>query len=132
MSTKSRPRINPTAFPIFKQFKQRVWPFATEASCGRTGALRQSMTMKIKWQSTHVQLFALKDVTIGSAALSWPRGDDGQKSTGLELLLEQGVDLGILLPLLKNSLDLVGLLLVGGLLGSLGTSVDGLGVLCGS
>lgn len=56
------------------------------------------------------------------------RGDDGQQSTGLELLLKDGVNLGVLLSLVQDSLNVVGLLLVGILGVDLGTSVDGLSV----
>ena len=54
--------------------------------------------------------------------------DDGQQSTGLELLFEDGVNLCVLLSLVQNSLDVVGLFLVSGLLGDLGASEDGLSV----
>lgn len=56
-------------------------------------ALRQFMTVKIKWQSTHVQLFALKDVTIGSAGLTRSGSDNGEKTTSFELLFEKWVEL---------------------------------------
>jgi hypothetical protein len=75
-----------------------------------------------------VEFLALKDVTIGTTALTRSGSDDGEETTSLELLLENGVDFSILLALVENSLDVVGLRLLGGLLGSLGTSVDGLGV----
>lgn len=48
---------------------------------------------------TYVQLLALENVSIRSSTLSWSGGDGGQQSTGLELLLEEGVDLGVLLSL---------------------------------
>lgn len=78
---------------------------------------------------THVKLLALENVTICSSALSRSGSDASQQSTGLELLLEQRVNLGVLLSLVEDSLDVVRLLGVGGLLGELLASGDGLGVL---
>lgn len=78
---------------------------------------------------THVQLLALENVTIGSSTLSWSGGDASQQSTGLELLLELRVNLGVLLSLVEDSLDVVGLLLVGSILGKLLGFGNGLGVL---
>jgi len=75
-----------------------------------------------------VEFLALKDVTISTTALTRSGSDDGEETTSLELLLENGVDFSILLALVENSLDVVGLRLVGRLVGGLGTSVDGLGV----
>ena len=79
----------------------------------------------------HVQLLALENVSVSSTALSWSRSEDSQQTTSSELLLEQGVDLGVLFALIQNSLDVVGLLLVGSVLGRGGLSSlgDGLGVL---
>jgi hypothetical protein len=48
---------------------------------------------------THVQLLALENVSVRSSALSWSGSDGSQQSTGLELLLEEGVNLGVLLSL---------------------------------
>jgi hypothetical protein len=77
-------------------------------------------------QTTHVQLLALKDVTVGAAGLTGPGRDDGKKTTGLELLLKEGVDLGVLFALSEDTLDVVGLL--GGLSGlGLTLGEDGLG-----
>jgi len=76
-----------------------------------------------------VEFLALEDVTVGSAALTRSGSKDGEETTGLELLLEDRVDFGVLLALVEDSLDVVGLgLLGGGLVGVLGASVDGLGV----
>lgn len=75
-----------------------------------------------------VELLALKNVTVGAAGLARTRGDHGEETTGAELLLEVVVDLGVLLALGKDALDVVRLLaLVGGGL-SLALLGDGLGV----
>lgn len=75
-----------------------------------------------------VELLALKNVTVGAAGLARTRGDHGEETTGTELLLEVVVDLGVLLALGKDALDVVRLLaLVGGGL-SLALLGDGLGV----
>lgn len=76
-----------------------------------------------------LQLAPLENVAIRTADLARTGADDGKQTTGLELGLEQGVNLGVLLALLENALDVVGLRLRGGLLRQLGTSVDGLSVL---
>lgn len=76
-----------------------------------------------------LQLLTLQDVTVSSSALARPGRDNSEESTSLELLLKEGVNLGNLLALLKDSLDVVALLLVGLLSGGgLGTSESGLGV----
>lgn len=76
-----------------------------------------------------LQLLTLQNVTVSSSALARPGRDNSEESTSLELLLKEGVDLGNLLALLKDSLDVVALLLVGLLSdGRLGTSESGLGV----
>ena len=41
------------------------------------------------------QLLTLEDVAVGAAGLAGPAGDDGVQTTGLELLLEGGVDLAV-------------------------------------
>lgn len=65
-----------------------------------------------------VELLALEDVAVSAAGLAGARGDDGEETTGLELLGEVGVDLGVLLALGKDTLDVVRLLdLLGGGLG---------------
>lgn len=74
------------------------------------------------------QLLALEDITIATAGLAGARGDNGVDATGLELLLESGVDLagnGVALGLL--GLDGLGLLdLLNGLaLLYLATTADG-------
>lgn len=75
-----------------------------------------------------VELLALKNVTVGAAGLARTRGDHGEETTGTELLLEVVVDLGVLLALGKDALNVVRLLaLVGGGLG-LALLGDGLGV----
>jgi hypothetical protein len=68
--------------------------------------------------------------------LTRSRRDDGEQSTLLESALQSGLDLGVLLSLSQDSLDVVGLLLLaftgGGVsLGRLGTLEDGGGVLRG-
>jgi hypothetical protein len=78
---------------------------------------------------THVELLALEDVAVGATRLTGARGDNGEQSAGLELRLEEGVDLGLLLALVEDSLDVVRLLLVRGLLGEFGATEHGLGVL---
>lgn len=65
-----------------------------------------------------LELLALKDVTIGATTLSWSGRDGSVQTTGLELRLEQRVDLGLLLALGESALD-VGRL---GLLSLLGRS----------
>lgn len=64
------------------------------------------------------------------------RRDDGEQSTLLESALQSGLDLGVLLSLSQDSLNVVGLLLLafsdGGVtLGGLGTLEDGGSVLEG-
>ncbi len=39
------------------------------------------------------ELLALEDVSVGAAGLAGTAGDDGEEATGLELLLDGGVDL---------------------------------------
>lgn len=41
------------------------------------------------------QLLTLEDVAIAATALAGPRGNDGIQTTGLELLLQSGVDLAV-------------------------------------
>jgi hypothetical protein len=70
-------------------------------------------------------------VSIRSSTLSGSGGDGSQQSTGLELLLKEGVDLSVLLSLFEDSLNVARLLDVGGGLlgGRLESSGNGLGVL---
>lgn len=71
-------------------------------------------------------------MSIRSSTLSWSRSDGSQQSTGLELLFKKGVNLGVLLSLFEDSLDVAGLLDVGGFglaLSLLESSGNGLGVL---
>lgn len=60
------------------------------------------------------KLLALQDVAVAATALAGARGDDGVQATGLELLLEGGVDLAVLLEagglLLLDALTLLDLL----------------------
>lgn len=77
------------------------------------------------------ELLTLEDVTVGAAGLAGPAGDDGVQTTGLELLLEGGVDLAVGgeaggLLLLDGLALLDGLLLLAGLL--LAPTADGLAV----
>lgn len=81
------------------------------------------------------KLLTLQDVTVAAAGLAGTAGDDGVQTTGLELLLNGGLDLagggvaGSLL--LLNSLALLHLLLALAILGSLGllaSAADGLAV----
>lgn len=57
------------------------------------------------------QLLSLQNVTISTSALSGSRRDDGEKTTGLELLLKRWVDLSLgtesLGVLLLNALALL-------------------------
>ena len=78
-----------------------------------------------------VELLALKDVAVSAARLAGARSDHGEETTSAELLGEVGVNLGVLLALGKDALDVVRLLdllgLGGG--GSRGLGADnGLGV----
>jgi len=76
-----------------------------------------------------LEFLALKDVAIGAAGLAGSAGDDSVKTTGGELVLKKGIDFGILLPGIKNTLDVVGALdLLSGLLGGGGSG--GLALLC--
>lgn len=71
-------------------------------------------------------------MSIRSSTLSWSRSDGSQQSTGLELLFKKGVNLGVLLSLFEDSLDVAGLLDVGGFglaFSLLESSGNGLGVL---
>lgn len=64
-----------------------------------------------------VELRALKNVAVSAAGLAGTRGDEGQETTSAELLGEVSVDLGVLLALGEDALDVVrllGLLLGGG------------------
>lgn len=72
-----------------------------------------------------VELLALENVTVSAAGLAGARGDDGEKATSAELLGEVGVDLGVLLALGEDALDVVRLLGLLSLLGSgLGLGAD--------
>lgn len=82
------------------------------------------------------QLLTLQDVTVTAAGLTRSAGDDGVQTTGLELLLNSGLDLagggeagGLLLLDRVALLDLLGglLALLGGL-GLLASAADGLAV----
>jgi hypothetical protein len=67
------------------------------------------------------ELLTLEDVTIDTAALAGPGGDDGVETTSLELLLQSALDLaGGLEAVSLLLLDGVGLLLLLLLLGTLG------------
>jgi hypothetical protein len=82
------------------------------------------------------QLLTLQDVTVTAAGLTGTAGDDGVQTTGLELLLNSGLDLagggeaGSLLLLDRVALlDLLnGLLALLGGLGLLASTTDGLAV----
>lgn len=77
-----------------------------------------------------VELLALKDVAVGAAGLAGARKDHGEETTSAELLGEVGVDLGVLLALGEDALDVVrllDLLGLGGGGGDLGAN-NGLGV----
>ena len=107
---------------------RRAWSCGPAASSSRTCGQPRPTNHN---HNTHVKLLALEDVAVRTSTLSRPAGQDGQKTSSLELLLEQGVDFGILLALLDDSLDVVRLLLLLGLDGSgrgLGAADDGLGV----
>ena len=106
--------------------KRRAWPFGPGASCSRT--IVSACPCSHVDHHTHVELLALENVAVSSAGLSRSRGDDGEQSTSPELLLKDGVDLGVLLSLVEDSLDVVGLLLLLGRLGGLAASGNRLGV----
>lgn len=81
------------------------------------------------------QLLALQDVAVAAAALAGSAGDNGVQTTGLELLLDGGLDLagggeaGSLLLLDGLALlDLLDLLALLGGLGLLASAADGLAV----
>lgn len=70
-----------------------------------------------------LELLALKDVAVSTSRLAWAGGDDGEKTTSTEGLVKVRVDLGVLLALGEDTLDVVGLLgclLGGGGVGRLG------------
>jgi hypothetical protein len=81
------------------------------------------------------KLLALEDVSVAATRLARAAGNDGVQTTGLELLLNNGVDLAVggeaLGLLLLNGLALLDLLLDLALLGGLGllaSTADGLAV----
>ena len=81
-------------------------------------------------KSADLELLALEDVAVGTAALARARRDDGVETAGRELRLEQGVDLGVLLALVDLALCVVRqlfllLLLSRGLLSRRGGSLGG-------
>jgi len=59
-----------------------------------------------------LKLFALENVSVGATDLAGTRGDRRQDATRLELLLQQRVNLGRLLPVVILLLSLLGSLLV--------------------
>jgi len=67
-----------------------------------------------------LKLFAFEDVSIGATDLTRAGGDGGEDTASLELLLQQGVDLGRLLAVVVFLLRLFGALLVEKRLVSLG------------
>lgn len=94
-------------------------------------------SLLVELLEVEVQLLTLKNVTVTSTGLTGPAGDLGEESTLLESRLEVGLDLGLLLSLGQDSLDVVrlldlGLTSLGGLgrggNGGLGTLEDGGGV----
>lgn len=50
-------------------------------------------SLLLKLALVKVELLTLKDVAVAAAGLARPAGDHGEQTTGLELLLEGGVDL---------------------------------------
>jgi hypothetical protein len=76
-----------------------------------------------------LELLSFENVAVGAAGLTRAGGDDGEETTSLELLFEEGVELGSLFALVEDPLDVVGLLGLGVGLGKLSTSGGGLGVL---
>jgi hypothetical protein len=74
--------------------------------------------------NVELELTTLEDVTIGTTRLSRSGSDGGVETTGRELGLEEGVDLGFLLTFGDGSLDVSGLLV--GILGDSGESLLGL------
>lgn len=88
---------------------------------------RENNNLLLKLALVEGELLALEDVPVTAAGLAGAAGDDGVETTGLELLLHDGLDLsaggeprGLLL------LDALALLL---LLGHLLALLDGLGLL---
>jgi len=95
---------------------------------------RLDTTMACSEISTHVQLLALQDVSVTSSTLSRPGRDGSVKGTGPDLLGQSGVQSSVLLPLGKDSLNVVGLLglaLAGGSLSGSLVSAERGGVLRG-
>ena len=81
------------------------------------------------------ELLALEDVAVAAAGLAGAAGDDGVQATGLELLLEGGLDLaaggvagGLLALDALALLDLLNLLALLGGLGALPPPAEGLAV----
>lgn len=118
-----------------KTLKQRAWPFGGSSFAGRTVDDKViSNDTSPNSETAHLQLLSFQDVTITSTRLTGSRRDDGEQSTLLESALQSGLDLGVLLSLSQDSLNVVGLLLLafsdGGVtLGGLGTLEDGGSVL---
>ena len=87
----------------------------------------------LQFTNVEVEFFALQDVTVTTAGLTWARGDTGQEATLAELLDKGGGDLGLLAALVNFLLGAVGAWAIDGLLlllGQLGVllAAKGLGV----
>jgi len=68
---------------------------------------------------TNLEFLALENVAISAAGLPWSAGDGSVETAGSELRLEQRLDLGLLLLLLKAALSMVRAL------DGLGSGIDG-------
>jgi len=80
---------------------------------------------------TNLEFLALENVAVSATRLAWPAGDGGVETAGSELCLEQRIDLGLLLLLIKAALSMVRALdgLGGGINGRFALLGDGLCVL---
>jgi len=68
--------------------------------------VRMLLLPRSDFPNVELQLFAFQDVPVTPTALSWSAGNGSVQTTGPELTLQQRVDLGILLSLLKASDDM--------------------------
>ena len=105
------------AFPARSLRYEKVWSVLKLNDSPSRG--RSSVGAPNSPAEVELELLALENVTVGAARLSRSGRDGSVETTGLELGLEEGVDLGLLLALGEDALDVSGLGLLGGLSGGL-------------